>query len=237
MPKLVVKKHEPFVIILVVGLLSAMVSVVIWLLLDENHRRSTKNQIIQKEDYRLLSDLNQRLNIDNAQLREEVIILERLTEIDTQAAARLQDDLKTLQDQIYHINGELEFYESIMTATTDSKGLNIQGLHIVDTGQENFYNFKLILTNVANSDKIVEVTMTMTIEGMSETGLQTLSLDKMTGENQYTREIKFKNFERIEGNLTFPEGFKPLRVVVDLRQKNMKRSAVIRVFEWSTKIG
>ena len=79
--------------------------------------------------------------------------------------------------------------------------------------------------------------MTMTIEGMSETGLQTLSLDKMTGENQYTREIKFKNFERIEGNLTFPEGFKPLRVVVDLRQKNMKRSAVIRVFEWSTKIG
>ena len=237
MPKLVVKKHEPFVIILVVGLLSAMVSVVIWLLLDENHWQATRNQLIQKEDYRLLRDVNQRLNIDNAQLREEVIILERLTEIDTQAAARLQDDLKTLQDQIYHINGELEFYESIMTATTDSKGLNIQGLHIEGTGQENFYNFKLILTNVANSDKIVEVTMTMTIEGMSETGLQTLSLDKMTGENQYTREIKFKNFERIEGNLTFPEGFKPLRVVVDLRQKNMKRSAVIRVFEWSTKIG
>ncbi|MAS81147.1 MAG: hypothetical protein CMF45_00505 [Legionellales bacterium] len=237
MPKLVVKKHEPFVIILVVGLLSAMVSVVIWLLLDENHWQATRNQLIQKEDYRLLRDVNQRLNIDNAQLREEVIILERLTEIDTQAAARLQDDLKTLQDQIYHINGELEFYESIMTATTDSKGLNIQGLHIVDTGQENFYNFKLILTNVANSDKIVEVTMTMTIEGMSETGPQILSLDKMTADNQYTREIKFKNFERIEGNLTLPEGFKPLRVVVDLRQKNMKRSAVIRVFEWSTKIG
>lgn len=237
MPKLVVKKHEPFVIILVVGLLSAMVSVVIWLLLDENHWQATRNQLIQKEDYRLLRDVNRRLNIDNAQLREEVIILERLTEIDTQAAARLQDDLKTLQDQIYHINGELEFYESIMTATTDSKGLNIQGLHIEGTGQENFYNFKLILTNVANSDKIVEVTMTMTIEGMSETGPQILPLDKMTADNQYTREIKFKNFERIEGNLTFPEGFKPLRVVVDLRQKNMKRSAVIRVFEWTTKIG
>ena len=237
MPKLVVKKHEPFVIILVVGLLSAMVSVVIWLLLDENHWQATRNQLIQKEDYRLLRDVNQRLNIDNAQLREEVIILERLTEIDTQAAARLQDDLKTLQDQIYHINGELEFYESIMTATTDSKGLNIQGLHIVDTGQENFYNFKLILTNVANSDKIVEVTMTMTIEGMSETGPQILSFDEMGEDNKYLRQIKFKNFERIEGNLIFPERFKPLRVVVDLRQKNMKRSAVIRVFEWSTKIG
>ena len=124
-----------------------------------------------------------------------------------------------------------------MTATTDSKGLNIQGLHIVDTGQENFYNFKLILTNVANSDKIVEVTMTMTIEGMSETGPQILSFDEMGEDNKYLRQIKFKNFERIEGNLIFPERFKPLRVVVDLRQKNMKRSAVIRVFEWSTKIG
>jgi len=237
MPKLIVEKHEPLVIILVAGLLSALVSVVIWLLLDANHWHAIKNQLIRSEKYRLLWDVNQRLNIDNKQLREEIVILERLTDIDIQAAARSQDDLKALQDQIYHINGELEFYEGIMSATTDFKGLNIQGLHIEGTEQENFYNFKLVLTNVAKSDKIIEVTMTMTIEGMSETGPQILSFDEMGADNKYLRQIKFKNFERIEGNLIFPERFKPLRVVVDLRQKKMKKSAAIRVFEWPIKIG
>ena len=68
MPKLIVEKHEPLVIILVAGLLSALVSVVIWLLLDANHWHAIKNQLIRSENYRLLWDVNQRLNINNKQL-------------------------------------------------------------------------------------------------------------------------------------------------------------------------
>ena len=79
--------------------------------------------------------------------------------------------------------------------------------------------------------------MDMSVEGMNEAGTQVLrSNDVITG-NVLNREIKFKNFERIEGNFAFPEGFKPLRVVVDLQQKGLRNSTVQRVFEWPANAG
>ena len=237
MSRLVVKKHRPLEIILAVVLFSAAFSVIVWLLLDANHWRFIKSQLSQSEDARLLWDVNQSLETENKQLREQVVMLERSTQIDNQAAVRLQNDIQKLQDQVYRLKGELEFYQGIMSATTDSKGLNVQGLHIEATNQERLYRFKLVLTNVAKSDKIIEVTMDMSIEGMNEAGSKVLSLDEVISGNQLKREIKFKNFERIEGNLNFPEGFKPLRVVVDLKQKGIQKSTVHRVFEWPTNTG
>lgn len=237
MSRLVVKKHRPLEIILAVVLFSAAFSVIVWLLLDANHWRFIKSQLSQSEDARLLWDVNQSLETENKQLREQVVMLERSTQIDNQVAVRLQNDIQKLQDQVYRLKGELEFYQGIMSATTDSKGLNVQGLHIEATNQERLYRFKLVLTNVAKSDKIIEVTMDMSIEGMNEAGSKVLSLDEVISGNQLKREIKFKNFERIEGNLNFPEGFKPLRVVVDLKQKGIQKSTVHRVFEWPANTG
>lgn len=232
MPKLVIKKHRPMEIILAVVLLSVTISVATWTLLDLSHWHFIKHQLSQNKDTRLLWDVNQGLEKENKQLREQVVILERSAQIDNQAAARLQNEMESLQDQVYRLKGELEFYEGIMSATTDSKGLNVQGFHIEATGQESIYHFKLVLTNVAKSDKVIEVTMNMSIEGMNKSGSQVLSLDQVTAGSKLNRDIKFKNFERIEGNLNFPEGFTPLRVVVELMQKGTQKSTLKRIFEW-----
>ena len=79
--------------------------------------------------------------------------------------------------------------------------------------------------------------MDMSIEGMNEVGTQVLSLQEVISGSDLKREIKFKNFQRIEGNLTFPPGFTPLRVVVDLQQKGHNNSTVHRVFEWPANAG
>ncbi len=124
-----------------------------------------------------------------------------------------------------------------MSATTDSKGLNIQGLHIESADQERLYRFKLVLTNVAKSDRVIEVTLDMSVEGMNESGSLVLSLDEVIAGSELKREMKFKNFKRIEGSLNFPKGFKPLRVVVDIRQKGVRNSTVQKIFEWPASAG
>ncbi len=237
MSKLVVKKHRPLEIILAAVIFSAVFSVGVWLFLDANHWSFIKNRLSQSKESHLLWDVNQGLEIENKQLREQVVMLERSHQIDTQVAARLQNEIQNLQDQLYSLKGELEFYQGIMSATTDSKGLNVQGLHIESTDQERLYRFKLVLTNVAKSDRVVEVTMDMSIEGMNEAGSKVLSLNEVTAGKELKREIKFKNFERIEGSLNFPEGFKPLRVVVDIRQKAIKNSTIQKIFEWPASAG
>ncbi len=237
MNKLVVKKHRPLEIILAVVVFSVFSSITAWLLLDANHWSFIKNRISQSKESHLLWDVNQGLETDNKKLREQQVMLERSHQIDVQVAARLQNEIRVLQDQVYSLKEELEFYQGIMSATTDSKGLNIQGLHVESTDEERFYRFKLVLTNVAKSDKVVEVTMDMSIEGMNEAGSKVLSLDEVIAGNKLNREIKFKNFERIEGSLNFPEGFKPLRVVVDIRQKEKKNSTIHKIFEWPASAG
>lgn len=237
MSRLVVKKHRPFEIVLAVLVFSAAFSFIVWMLLDANHWNFIKNRLSQSEESRLLWEVNQGLEKENAALREKVIMLERSTQIDEQAAIKLQNDIRLLQDQVYSLKGELEFYQGIMSATTDSKGLNVQGLHIEGTDQERIFRFKLVLTNVAKSDKVIEVTMDMSVEGINEAGPQILSLKDVIAGSELKRELKFKNFERIEGSLAFPEGFKPLRVVVDLQQKGLQKSTVHRVFEWPANAG
>lgn len=237
MSKLVVKKHRPLEIILSAIVFSAIFSTAVWLLLDANHWNFIKKQLFHNEESRLLWEVNQSLEAENKQLREQVVMLERSNQIDNQVAARLQNDIRALQDQVYSLKGELEFYQGIMSSTTDSKGLNVQGLHIEPTEQDQLYRFKLVLTNVAKSDRVVEVTMDMSIEGMNETGSKVLSLDEVISGNEIKREIKFKNFERIEGSLNFPKGFKPLRVVVDIQLKGIKNSTVQKIFEWPANAG
>ncbi len=237
MAKLVVKKHRPFEIILAAVLFSSVFSMIVWLLLDANHWNVIKNRLSQSDESRLLWGVNQELESENKQLKDQVIMLERSTQIDNRAASSLQSEIRTLQDEAYLLKGELEFYQGIMSATTDSKGLNIQGLHIESTDHERLYRFKLVLTNVAKSDRVVEVTMDMSIEGMNEAGSHVLSLDEVIAGTELKREIKFKNFERIEGSLNFPKGFSPLRVVVVLRQKDLGNSIVQKVFEWPASAG
>lgn len=232
MSKLVVKKHRPLEIILAAIIFSTVFSVGVWLFLDANHWSFIKNSLLQSKESRLLWDVNQGLEAENKQLHEQVVMLERSNQIDSQVAASLQNEIRTLQDQVYLLKGELEFYQGIMSATTESKGLNVQGLHIESTDQEGLYRFKLVLTNVAKSDRVVEVTMDMSIEGMNEAGSRVLSLDEVTVGKELKREIKFKNFERIEGSLNFPKGFQPLRVVVDIRQKGLQNSTIQKIFEW-----
>lgn len=237
MSKLVVKQHRPIEIILGIISFSVAISLVVWLFMDAHHWHYIKSRLSQNEDSRLLWEVNKSLETENKELRERVVMLERSTQIDNQTASRLQNDIKTLQDEVYRLKGELEFYEGIMSATTDSKGLNIQGLHVEATGQERLWRFKLVLTNVAKSANIIEVTMGMSIEGMNEGKSQILSLEQVVTDTKLNRDIKFKNFKRIEGDLNFPVGFKPLRVAVDLRQKGSRKSTIKRVFEWPVTTG
>lgn len=237
MSKLVIKKHRPLEIVLAAVVFSSLFSLGVWLLLDANYWSYIKSRIVQNEESRELWDLNRNLEAENKQLKEKVVMLQRSNQIDNQVSAKLQSQIRTLQDELYALKGELEFYQGIMSSTTGSKGLNIQGLHVESTAEKQMFHFKLVLTNVAKSDKVTEVTMDMSIEGMNEAGSKILSLEQVMAGNQLNREIRFKNFKRIEGSLNFPDGFKPLRVVVDLHQKGYKNSTIQKIFDWPASAG
>jgi len=159
-------------------------------------------------------------------------MLERTTQIDSQAAAELHDEIKKLQDEVYKLRRELEFYQNIMSSTGSSKGLNIQGMQI-DRLTDNNYQFKLILTHVSKNDKVVEGNVEIVLEGIQNEVARQINITDLIVSSSFDLSFKFKNFKRFEGNIVIPEGYSPVRVMVKLLPKDTKLSMIKKVFNWS----
>ncbi|OGT29580.1 MAG: hypothetical protein A2W28_02355 [Gammaproteobacteria bacterium RBG_16_51_14] len=236
MSRLVVKTHRPLQIFLAIVILSSTFTLLAWGLLENGHWHYIRAQLASNEESKLLWDVNRNLEEENAKLRERLIILERATQIDMETTAGLQEVIRTRQDEVYRLKGELEFYQGIMESTRDSKGLNVQGLHIVALSEKR-YQYKLVLTNVTKNDMVAKGFVKVFLEGMQDGKLQVLNLEELTQEQPIDLSFKFKHFKRLEGNLVLPDGFEPTRVIVQLHLNENKKSESERVFEWPLKAG
>ncbi len=232
MAHLIIKHHRPYQIVAIAIVVSLVISTTFWFLLDESHWSYIKSRVAIGQESKHLWTENRNLEKENKQLRERVIMLERTTQIDSQAAAELHEEMKKLQDEIYTLKGELEFYQAIMASTSSTPGLSIQGMQI-----ENNYRFKLILTHVAKSDKVAEGTVEITLEGLQDGVAKALNLTEVMLNSTMDLSFNFKNFKRFEGTMMIPEGFTPHRVTVRLQPKDTKLSKIKRVFDWSEMLG
>lgn len=237
MARLVVKPRRPLALLLALLPLGVVALGLVWFALHLNHWHLIQDRLRQNKEAGRLWQTEQRLMEENTALRVEIIRLQRAGQIDAEAAISLQNDILELQDQVYRLKDELEFYEGVMAAAKGARGLHAQGLHIEPARRPRWFRFRLVLTHVAKNDKVIEVMLDMSVEGMNAAGAEVLSLRQVSAGAPIRRNIRLKNFARIEGNMVFPEGFRPLRVVVRLQQKGSRKPAVSRVFEWPARAG
>ena len=234
MPKHIVKKHKHFESSYYIFFFIVLLFIIGLYLYDSPSFGFLKKQILQTNDIRELLILNDELNEKNKELDRELSKLKRIASVDTKTSISLQNEIKSLQAEVFNLRKELTFYKGIITASSYARGLNIQGLHIESTHDEKSFIYKLVLTNIGKSDSIAEVTVDMSLEGSDESGPRIISSDKMNFGQKVNRRIKIRNFERIEGSFNIPDGFDPLRVLVDLQQHDRSKSSIHRVFEWRT---
>lgn len=204
----------------------------IFYLHDNPRLNAIRTQLSQAHDINTLLNENIDLREQKKELSEKNMKLMLLADVDNETSVKLQNQIKSLQEQIFNLTRELKFYQGIITASSYSNGLNIQGLHIETTQKKGFFRYKLVLTNIGKSDKVAEVSVDMKVEGSDNSGFRTLKLNDISSGTEYKNRIKIRNFERIEGNFNMPDGFEPLRVLVDLKQHGGEKLRLHRVFEW-----
>jgi hypothetical protein len=207
-------------------------SLAVWISLDESHWSFIKSQITSGHESKTLWNSYKQLESENKDLQEQLIKLERISQVDKQSAVNLQEEMRKLQDKIYQLKGELEFYQGIMDSAREVEGLNVQGLHIVPLSRAHSYRFKLILTQVTKSDKVTEGKVEIMLEGMLDSSPKVLNIKDVIVENSLELDYKFKHFKRLEGNMMLPEMFVPHTVAVRLQPKGKNLSKVERVFDW-----
>lgn len=232
MSKLTVKSHRPVQWSVAIIALSTLVALFTWMMLDESHWSTIYSRMDVNRDYKHLSEVNRGLEKENKRLNEVVLMMKREAEVDKKTAVLLQKNVQSMQDQIYRLKGELEFYQGVMDATRESTGLNIQGIHIESLPQENSYRLKVVLTHVAKGIRIAEGNMTVTIEGVKNGEPSNLNLKDITLDQGLDLSFKFRNFKRFESDLELPAEFVPRRVLVKLQPRGVKQATIKRVFDW-----
>jgi len=234
MPRLTVKNHRPVQWSIAIVALSMLIALFTWLLLDESHWAVIYDRMAITKDYNHLGEHTRKLEQENARLTESLLMMESAGDLDKKTALLLQQEVQSLQDEIYHLKGELKFYNGIMDATREATGLNIQGIHIDTLHRERSYRMKLVLTHVAKVDKGARATGTMTvsIEGMQNGVTSHLNLQDITLDDALELSFNFSNFKRFESDLEFPEGFTPRRILVRLQPNGGKQSIIKRAFDW-----
>ncbi len=237
MSHVVIKQHKPYQVAVVVIALSLLISTATWFYLDENHWARIKSHVSLGNETMRYMEENKALQRENEELKERIIMLERTTQIDSQAAAELHESLRRLQDEIYRLKGELEFYQGVMSSTSSDAGLNIQGMQVDELPGEGNYHFRLILTHVTKRDRVIEGKVDISFEGVKNGKMTVINIRDMTLNSAMDLSFKFRNFKRFEGNISIPEGFEPHRVIVDLQPREKKMSKIKKVFNWSDMVG
>ena len=232
MPQLVIKDHRPWQQAIAIITLSAAVALLTWLLLDNTHWKLIYDRSSGNLDVKGLLEANQALTQENRELNGKVMMLEQTTRLDKETAILMQEDLKSLQDEIYGLKRELEFYQGVMDAARKIADLDIHGLFVEQLTRQNQYRMKLVLTHVAKSDKVLKGRLIIDIEGTAGGGKQRLAVDKLAIGEAANLAFELKNFKRMEYEFELPPEFSAERVLVQVSTTDRGAPGMTRIFDW-----
>lgn len=233
MSSLVVKNHRPWQFAVAIVVLSMFLASLTWLLLDKGHWALIYERIGDNNEWKNLWEVNQSLEEERVALQERVLMLERITSVDKQTTAILQDEIKSLQESLYKMTGELEFYEGIMDATRGAKGLNIHGIYIEPLLQSGTYRLKLVLTHVAKGSIEATGTMKISVIGKLNESEQELEIEELAIGENVDLSYKLRSFKRFQVKLALPDKFVADTVVIELQPKSRNKAIIKEVFDWT----
>ncbi len=168
---------------------------------------------------------------ENAQLREQMAVLERSSQIEQEAYKQLESTVNGLQDEILELKEELAFYRGIVSPGDARTGLNLQTFELTPTLIERKYHYKLVLTQVLSNGVVAYGNISFSVEGSQEGEPKEYTLAQLSDINQELR-FRFKYFQSFEGDVSLPEGFIPSKVNLVVKPRSRKHKQLTEAINW-----
>lgn len=156
------------------------------------------------------------LENDNAALKAKVQILEQKLQIQIVAKKNLADHLKNLHAQNVDLSRDLALYQSISGRPVVGQGLQVKAFQAFASAAPDTYRYLLILSKQAAPHKYAQGVVKMAIAG--KIGDRTIELRVKYVDPLRTDGLgfKFKHLQELTGDLSFPKGFVPERVLLEV---------------------
>jgi len=172
-------------------------------------------------------------------LQGALIDAQLAADVQRAAAQALRVDLTKMREHSQQLNEEVTFYKSLMAPGSLVKGLQVTELELSNRRDARVFGFELLLTQVAQRRTYISGQVRLDVIGRSEAATAdagsendevVLSLTEVSEVETYPLKFKFRYFQDLSGELTLPEGFVPMRVMVTAQQKG--KEAIQESFPW-----
>lgn len=162
--------------------------------------------------------------------QERARVLEEETSVMRQANRILREQESERQAELHRLQSELDFYRRLVGTGGSQPGLAVYQAEILPTDSPRVFEFELTLTQNIRRASIVSGRLQIEVEGILDDRPVTLDWSELREDDVSTAQFRFKYFQQIEGFLSFPAGFSPLRLRVTLEPE--RAEPVVQEYRW-----
>ena len=180
-----------------------------------------------------LEQKNEELHQLNRDLRQQIAVLERSSEIDRLASLEVRAEFAGLQSELLDLRKELDFYRGIVSPGDVTPGLRIQRFHLEHGDKDGSFVYNLVLTQVKHNERYVRGVVEMDFEGLEDNEVKVIPLARLVKGNAEAVRFKFRYFQNFKGEIRIPDGFRPQRIRIRLKpQGKGQPPAIEETVEW-----
>ncbi len=182
-----------------------------------------------------IAQLTHQLELAHAEISEyqhQAAMLERNSQIDSNASSELQATLATAQSEVMELKKELSFYKSIVSPEDTKRAVAIQTIELNPDG-EGGYQYRIMVSQRGRNDRFVRGVLKVSLKG-SQDGVETvIPLKNVSKKAKKPLKFGFKYFQNLEGDLKLPATFRPETMRVQVKPSSKRIDVVDEQFAWT----
>lgn len=157
------------------------------------------------------------LQTSNEELRKELIYAERNYHIQVEAKRNLGEHLKSLQQHNAELMQNMTLYQTVTGTQLTKQSVKIKAFQVHPAGAKNTFRYLVVLSKEMSGRELIQGGVAMTIVGKIGDQPILLPVKYVNSGRRDGLAFKFRHFQELSGELSFPEQFIPEEVLFKIR--------------------
>jgi len=175
--------------------------------------------------------------LDIAKLEQQVANLRLASEVDRKANEEVRGQVVDLKTQLVELEQDNTFYRSLMRPNASDQGLVVDAPSVTAIlGSIDRYKYNVVIKQIVAQHRLLSGYVEFELLGRQAGALRKLALKDISDSiNVEQIKLRFKYFQRIEGEMLLPEGFVPERIQIKVVVQAPKKAVIDKKFGWLVK--
>jgi hypothetical protein len=233
-PKVVIRTYAPQRAWIVGAALTAIAVVGGYLLFEYGRSRAGFDQL---GALRERAELRREIRVRDQTIRElrrESAELATLRSSQARERAEVARTIGELQAEVAKQSQQLAFYQGIVVQGANAAEAKVQQLRVATGSAPGRFVVRFTLVQSGRPDRNISGRVLLTVEGEQSAAPAVLDMAALFGDRAFELPFSFRYFENLDPEIVIPDGFRPERVIVELRSSRREVVPVSQTFVWDT---